>query len=156
MVFTMLRYHVLCGRILPCRIIEVSMSKLMRPIRLRDKREIFWTKQWLRGQLADGRLSDIRYQTIEAIESEDDVQRVLSRILDSSGRQRLQKALSARRSRDKQSSSTLKASNSVRGVTTELTAEARDMLRVVAASRGVTTSQLLISKLEDEYYKMCR
>lgn len=128
----------------------------MRPITLHNQREVYWAKQWLRGQVGQGRLINLSYEAIEHIDCQNDLQRILARQLDAHGRQRLQKALSARRAREKKSLESLKQSSSVRTVNTEITAAAREMLHVVAAVRGMTTSELLISLLEDEYYRVAR
>lgn len=128
------------------------MRKLFQ---LRSRKEVYWTRQWLLGQIKGGRLS-LRYQLIELLDTAEQVQQLVDQQLDAESRTRLQKALSARRTREASGPARAKTSPTTRMVRTEVTALAREMLHTVAASRGVTTSELITKLLEDEYDRVAR
>ena len=128
------------------------MKKLFQ---LRSRKEVYWARQWLLGQIKGGRLS-LRYQLIELLDTAEQVQKLVDQQLDSESRIRLQKALSARRARETAIPERVKAGPSMRMVRTEVTAQAREMLHVVAASKGVTTSELIKMMLEDEFDRVAR
>ncbi|SES29523.1 MULTISPECIES: hypothetical protein [Halopseudomonas] len=127
---------------------------MKKQFQLRSRKEVHWTRQWLLGQIQGGRLS-LRYQLIELLDTAEQVQQLVDQQLDSESRTRLQKALSARRAREA-ALPTRKGAPSTRMVRTEVTALAREMLHTVAASRGVTTSELITKLLEDEYGRVAR
>ncbi|WP_285259853.1 hypothetical protein [Halopseudomonas bauzanensis] len=128
------------------------MKKLFQ---LRSRKEVYWTRQWLLGQIKGGRLS-LRYQLIELLDTAEQVQKLVDQQLDAEARTRLQKALSARRAREVAGPARAKTSPTTRMVRTEVTALAREMLLTVAAARGITTSELIAKLLEDEYDKVAR
>ncbi|SDS23886.1 hypothetical protein SAMN05216198_1508 [Halopseudomonas litoralis] len=128
------------------------MKKLFQ---LRSRKEVYWARQWLLGQIKAGRLS-LRYQLIELLDTAEQMQKLVDQQLDSESRTRLQKALSARRAREAVISERARAAPCMRMVRTEVTAQAREMLHVIAASRGVTTSELIFLMLEDEYDSIVR
>ncbi len=115
----------------------------MKPSKINNENEIRWIKQWFKDQIIKGRLS-IDLRAISLLENDiTKVQHFVGRQLEfTEERQRLQKALSARRAR---------ASKPQRNVTTELERDAREMLLRVAESRCITTSELIRETFEDEY-----
>lgn len=120
----------------------------MRPIKISNPKEANWTKQWLMKQLSDGRLPGLRPDAAYLLSGVDQVKSFVDRYITGvEDRQRLQKALSARRARAKVSS------EECRKVVTELEYDARQMLLMVAQRRGVTTSELIRITFEDEYSK---
>ena len=126
---------------------------MQKPFKLRSHKEVYWVKQWLFGQIQHGRLK-LRYQLVELQETPEQMQALIDKQLDSESRIRLQKALSARRAREASVSSRAKSAPSVRMVRTEVSMQARDMLHTVAAFRGISTSELIKTLLEDEYYRI--
>lgn len=128
------------------------MKKLFQ---LRSRKEVYWTRQWLLGQIQGGRLS-LRYQLIELLDTAEQVQQLVDQQLDAESRTRLQKALSARRAREAALPGRKNEGPSTRMVRTEVTARAREMLHTVAASKGTTTSELITKLLEDEYDRVVR
>jgi len=133
----------------------MARMNVKRPFEIRDTREVYWVRQWLKHQISTGRLPELSYQAADLMETPDDARRLIDRYLDPDSRKRLQKALSARRAREAQRAEGYK-SPAVRPVVTELTEKARDMLLAVAAAEGVTTSQLLIDILSDRYWKIAK
>lgn len=107
-----------------------------------DRSELGAVKDWLTKQIRGGRIP-LRLAAIDHVFDAADAQRLIED-LDSDARKRLQLALAARRSRAKKKSQ----------VSTQLDLEARDMLLKVAHARNMTTSELLISLLEEEYLRL--
>src|SRR5690554_3203992 len=112
------------------------------PFRIETMREAKWAKDWLLKQISNGSFPGLRVEVLRHLDSLDAVRRFLNdHLTEVEDRQRLQKALSARRSRALQK----KNLDPNRKVTTELEYEARDILLAVAKNRGITTSELIRS-----------
>lgn len=123
----------------------------MAPFKLANKQEAIWAKQWLLRQITDGRFPGLRPDGVTMLSGFEDIKRFVDRnVVEIDDRQRLQKALSARRARE-QAKRLPKYS---RKVTTELERDAREMLLKVAERRGVTTSELIRSTFEAEFLKI--
>jgi hypothetical protein len=123
----------------------------MAPFKLANKQEGQWAKSWLVRQITDGRFPGLRPEAAATLSGLDEIKRFVDRyVVDIDDRQRLQKALSARRSREEAK----KSPKYSRKVTTELQREAREILLKVAEQRGITTSDLIRSAFEAEYLKL--
>lgn len=128
-------------------------NRIHRPLELRDSREVYWMRQWVLGQIKAGRL-EADFKAAQFIQTAEDAQKFYSRQLHPEQRRRLNKALSARRARIKSKASHGKESPAVRKVASEMTLEARNTLHAVATSRGITTSELILSTFGDEYDRL--
>ncbi len=121
------------------------------PIKLSSMKEACWAKNWLRHQIQKGRFPGLRDEAVTLLSGFDAIQSFVDRhVVEQEDRRRLQKVLSARRSRERIKS----LPPHKRHVTTELELEAREMLLAVAKSKGVSTSQLIMEKLEADYMKL--
>lgn len=121
------------------------------PFKIVSMQEAKWAKEWLLKQISEGSFPGLRVEVLRHLDNLDAVRRFLNDHLSNiDDRQRLQKALSARRAR------AIKKKNpdQSKKVTTELECEARDILLAVAKSRGVTTSDLIRSAFMAEYDKL--
>lgn len=124
---------------------------MMAPFKLANKQEASWAQSWLVRQIADGRFPRLRPEAATMLTGFDEIKRFVDRyVVEIDDRQRLQKALSARRSREQAK----KLPKYSRKVTTELEREAREILLKVAEHRGITTSELIRSTFESEYMKL--
>lgn len=123
----------------------------MAPFNLSNRQEGSWAKSWLVRQITDGRFPGLRPEAATTLAGLDEIKRFVDRyVIEIDDRQRLQKALSARRSREQAK----KLPKYARKVTTELEREAREILLKVAEHRGITTSELIRSTFESEYLKL--
>lgn len=120
----------------------------MAPFKLANKQEAVWAKRWLVKQITDGRFPGLRPDAAAMLLGFNEIKDFVDRyVVEIDDRQRLQKALSARRSRE----SAKTQPQYSRKVTTELEFEAREILLKVAEKRGVTTSELIRSVFEAEF-----
>jgi macrodomain Ter protein organizer (MatP/YcbG family) len=127
------------------------MQLEIEPFRIASLQEARWTKAWLLKQIYAGRFPALRVEILRHIESVDDVKQFLGRHLsDIKDRQRLQKALSARRTRAANKS----LPNHCKKITTELEYEAREILLAIAKSRGLTTSELIRTTFQNEFDRL--
>jgi hypothetical protein len=123
----------------------------MAPFKIYNEQEGNWVKSWLNKQIVDGRFYGLRPDAAHLLSGLEEVRSFVDRyVTDIEDRQRLQKALSARRARD----TAKKSSQYVGKVTTELEIEARQILLAVAESRGVTTSELIKATFASEHLKL--
>lgn len=123
----------------------------MAPFKITTNQEARWAKEWLTRQVADGRFPGLRPDAVFLLSGTEQVKGFIERHLrELDDRQRLQKALSARRAR----AAAKECAPHARKVTTELTTEAREMLLKIAEHRGLTTSQLILSTFEAEFLQI--
>jgi hypothetical protein len=115
----------------------------MKPLTIQST-ELSWVREWLSKQIAETTV-ECTYRIVDLLHTIDDAQRILARELDQEGRTRLQKALSARRRREKTTVVLKKV---------ELTEHARDVLLGVAESRGVSMSSLIEERFGAEYLEI--
>lgn len=127
---------------------------MSRPIQFRSKIEVIWAKQWVSNQVVTGRMPGTMLRRLELISSADDFNNFMARDLSSEARARLQKSLSAHRARQTATDADRKRSTYIRKVNMEVTEHVRSMVHAVAASRGVTSSELLGSLIEAEYDRL--
>lgn len=128
---------------------------MSRPIRFRSKREVVWAKEWIVNQVSAGRMPINMLRKLELVDSADAFNDFIGRDeLSPEARARLQKSLSAHRARQAAKDEDRHRSAYVRKVNMEVTEAVRAMVHAVAASRGITTSELLSSVLEAEYDRL--
>lgn len=133
----------------------LSMDNSMyRPIRFRSTKEVHWAIQWVRNQVAVGRMDAKLAQSVDAIGSGESFNARVTPHLDGEARQRLQKSLSARRAREKAAEQHRETPSNARRVNMEVTESVRAMAHAVAAARGVTTSELLEGYLLADYGRL--
>jgi hypothetical protein len=116
----------------------------MKPLTIESNIELSWVREWLSRQITDTTVT-CSYRTVDLLRTVGDTQRILAAELDQEGRTRLQKALSARRRREK---------STTRFKKVELTEQARSILAAVAESRGLSMSALIEEQFEAEYMKI--
>lgn len=129
-------------------LLEILCAKLMSPFKIANKQEATWAKRWLIRQITDGRFPGLRPDAAAMLSGLEEIKVFVNRyVVEIDDRQRLQKALSARRSRE----AAKRLPKHSQKVTTELELEAREMLLKVAEKRGVTTSELIRNTFHAEY-----
>ena len=122
-----------------------------RPFKIHAESQVSHVKQWLIGQVTHSRLH-VNLSRIEMIQTPEDAVRFIEAELDKDARVRLQKALSVRRQRKAKVSE--RCGPDKRHVKTEITQHARETLAAVAASRNMTTSELIIETFSAEYHRL--